>query len=84
MCLIINNIFTMVIIFMVMIIQFFFIIIISLTKEATFPYTNLSFSAWVSLNFYSSSVKLLSLSNNKVSEKQIVLKGMLTNSNQQC
>ena len=64
-----------------------FFIIISLTKEATFPYIQtFFFLAQVSVNYYSNNVKLLSLSNNKVSitEKQITLKGMVINSNQQC
>ena len=61
-----NNEFTQVILFIVIIIPFF-IIIISLTKVAILPYTNLSFSARVSLNYYSNNVKLLSLSNNKMS-----------------
>ena len=54
--------------------------LISLTKEATFPGLNLSFSTRLSLNYYSNNVKLLPLSKNKVShtEKQIILKGMLT------
>ena len=59
-----NNVFAMVVHFIVIIIHFFFKMIISLTKEATFPYTNLSFSARVGLNFYSNNVKLLSLISN--------------------
>ena len=75
----------MVVLFIVM--KHLFFIIISLTKEATFPYIQtFFFFAQVSVNYYSNNVKLLSLSNNKVSitEKQITLKGMVINSNQQC
>ena len=80
-----NNVFTMVVLFIVM--KHLFFIIISLTKEATFPYIQtFFFLAQVSVNYYSNNVKLLSLSNNKVSitEKQITLKGMVINGNQQC
>ena len=74
----------MVVLFIVM--KNLFFIIISLTKEATFPYIQTFFLAQVSVNYYSNNVKLLSLNNNKVSitEKQITLKGMVINSNQQC
>ena len=81
-----NNVFTMAIVFIVIIMQSFYRAITSITKEATFPYTNLSFLGQVSLSYYSNNVKLLSLSNNKgfLTEKQIILKGMRTNDNQQC
>ena len=81
-----NNVFTMAILFIVIIMQSFYRAITSITKEATFPYTNLSFWGQVSLSYYSNNVKLLSLSNNKgfLTEKQIILKGMRTNDNQQC
>ena len=74
----------MVVLFIVM--KNLFFIIISLTKEAAFPYIQTFFLAQVSVNYYSNNVKLLSLNNNKVSitEKQITLKGMVINSNQQC
>ena len=81
-----NNVFTMAILFIVIIMRSFYRVITSITKEATFPYTNLSFSAQVSHSYYSNNVKLLSLSNNKgfLTENQIILKGMRTNDNQQC
>ena len=75
----------MVVLFIVIIILFFHSD--NFTKEATFLYIQIFlFLVQVNLNYYSNNVKLLSLSNNKVSirEKQIILKGMVTNSNQQC
>ena len=74
-----NNVYTVVILFIVIMIQFFFLVIISLIKRS-------NFSIYKPFFFGASNVKLLSLSNNKVSltEKQIILEGMVTNSHQQC
>ena len=74
-----NNVYTVVILFIVIMIQFFFLVIISLIKRS-------NFSIYKPFFFFASNVKLLSLSNNKVSltEKQIILEGMVTNSHQQC
>ena len=51
----------------------FSITIISLTKEATFPYTNLYFLVQVSLNYYSNNVKLLSLKELRNYKRKLLL-----------